>query len=557
MKENKIYKAAIYVRLSKEDGDVSDVSKAESNSISNQKELIREFLKNKEDIVVVSERVDDGYSGVNFERPAFQLMLEDIKQGKVDCVVVKDLSRFGRNYIESGRYIEKIFPMLGVRFIAINDNYDSLIGKSQTDELVIPFKNLINDAYCRDISIKIRSHLDVKRRKGEFIGSFTVYGYKKDERNHNLIIVDEYAAGIVSNIFSWKIAGMSQQGIADRLNDMGVLSPAEYKKSCGSNYRAKFQTKSKASWSAVAVTRILTNENYTGTLIQGKYTTPNYKVKKTVVKNEEDWVRIENAFEAIVSKEQFNMVQELLKRDTRVAPNNKTVYLFSGIAVCGDCGRQMSRKVSTVAGKKYVYYMCSANKKDGSCSSHRIKEDELEKAVITYLNAYIEELSEIKKLLGYVEKLPLQESNIKRLDMRIVQLEEEAERYEKLKISVYEDLKENLITKDEYVTLKHEFEMRRRDALDSIAQINLEIERLVQRNGKHHELIEAFISKKKVETLTRNVVVELIHHIRVYEDKRLEITFRYADKYAEALYLINNIDTNRSDKENRILQEVS
>lgn len=557
MKENKIYKAAIYVRLSKEDGDVSDVSKAESNSISNQKELIKEFLKNKQDIVVVSERVDDGYSGVSFERPAFQLMLEDIKQGKVDCVVVKDLSRFGRNYIESGRYIEKIFPMLGVRFIAINDNYDSLIGKSQTDEIVIPFKNLINDAYCRDISIKIRSHLDVKRRKGEFIGSFTVYGYRKDERNHNQIVVDEYAAGVVRNIFSWKISGMSQQGIADRLNDMGVLSPAEYKKSCGSNYRTKFQTKSKASWSAVAVTRILTNENYTGTLIQGKYTTPNYKVKKTVVKNEEDWVRIENAFEAIISKEQFNMVQELLKRDTRVAPNNKTVYLFSGITVCGDCGRQMSRKVSTVAGKKYVYYMCSANKKHGSCSSHRIKEDELEKAVITYLNAYIKELSEIKKLLDYVEKLPLQESNIKRLDMRIVQLEEEAERYEKLKISVYEDLKDNLITKDEYITLKHEFEMRRRDALDSIAQINIEIERLVQRNGKHHEWIEAFVSKKEVETLTRNVVVELIDHICIYEDKRLEITFRYADKYAEALYLISNIDTTHSDEENRILQEVS
>ena len=214
MKENKIYKAAIYVRLSKEDGDVSDVSKAESNSISNQKELIREFLKNKEDIAVVSERVDDGYSGVNFERPAFQLMLEDIKQGKVDCVVVKDLSRFGRNYIESGRYIEKIFPMLGVRFIAINDNYDSLIGKSQTDEIVIPFKNLINDAYCRDISIKIRSHLDVKRRKGEFIGSFTVYGYKKDEQDHNHIVIDEYASGIVEKIFIWKIEGMSQQGIA-------------------------------------------------------------------------------------------------------------------------------------------------------------------------------------------------------------------------------------------------------------------------------------------------------------------------------------------------------
>lgn len=557
MKENKIYKAAIYVRLSKEDGDVSDVSKAESNSISNQKELIREFLKSKEDIAVVSERVDDGYSGVNFERPAFQLMLEDIKQGKVDCVVVKDLSRFGRNYIESGRYIEKIFPMLGIRFIAINDNYDSLIGKSQTDEIVIPFKNLINDAYCRDISIKIRSHLDVKRRKGEFIGSFTVYGYSKDEQNHNRIVIDEYASGIVEKIFAWKIAGMSQQGIADRLNNMGILSPAEYKKSCGSNYRAKFQTKSKASWSAVAVTRILTNENYTGTLIQGKYTTPNYKVKKTVVKSEDDWVRIENAFEAIVSSEQFAMVQELLKRDTRVAPDKKTVYLFSGIAVCGDCGRQMSRKVSTVAGKKYVYYMCSANKKDGSCSSHRISEDELEKAVVTYLNTYIKELCSIKKLLDCVEKLPLQESNIKRLELRIVQLEDEAQRHEKLKISVYEDLKDNLITKDEYVTLKNEFETRRRDALEAIAQVRLEIDSLAKRNGKHHEWIEIFVSKREVETLTRNVVVELIDHICVYEDKRLEITFRYADNYSEALYLISNVDSTHSDEENRILQEVS
>lgn len=552
MKENKIYKAAIYVRLSKEDGDVSDVSKAESNSISNQKELIKEFLKDKQDIAVVSERVDDGYSGVNFERPAFQLMLEDIKQGKVDCVVVKDLSRFGRNYIESGRYIEKIFPMLGVRFISINDNYDSMNGKTQTDEIVIPFKNLINDAYCRDISIKIRSHLDIKRRKGEFIASFTVYGYKKDEKDHNKIVADEYAAGIVRNIFSWKIAGMSQQGIANRLNDMGVLSPAEYKKSCGSNYRAKFQTKSKALWSPVAVTRILTNENYTGTMIQGRYTTPNYKVKKTIVKSEEEWVRIENAFEAVVSREQFDMVQELLKKDTRVAPDKRSVYLFSGIAVCGDCGRQMSRKVSTVAGKKYVYYMCSANKKEGNCSSHRIKEEELELAVLTYLNSYIKELCEMKQLLECVEKLPLQESSVKRLDMRIVQLEEEAEKYEKLKISVYEDLKDSLISKDEYITLKQEFETRRRDALESVAQIKLEIERILQRNGKHHEWIEAFVSKEKVDTLTRNVVVELIENICIYEGKRVEITFRYADKYEEAFALISNVN-----KKNEIIQEVS
>lgn len=552
MSNIKIYKAAIYVRLSKEDGDVSDASKAESNSISNQKELIKDFLKDKQDIVIVSERVDDGYSGVNFERPAFQLMLEDIKQGKVDCVVVKDLSRFGRNYIESGRYIEKIFPMLGVRFIAINDNYDSLTGKSQTDEIVIPFKNLINDAYCRDISIKIRSHLDVKRRKGEFIGSFTIYGYAKDEHNHNKIVIDEYAAGVVRDIYQWKISGMSQQRIADKLNDMGVLSPAEYKKSCGIKYSANLQTKKQAIWSAVAITRILTNESYTGTLIQGKVTTPNYKVKKTVIKDEEDWVVIPNAFEAIITKEQFDMVQEILKKDTRVAPDKKSVYLFSGIAVCGDCGRQMSRKVSTVSGKKYVYYMCSANKKEGVCSSHRIREDELEKAVVTYLNSYIDELENIQHFLEFIDKLPYQEVNVKRLNMRIVQLEEDAQKYEKLKVSVYEDLKDELISKEEYISMKQEFEKRRRAALDSIAQIKIEIETLASRNGKHHEWIESFLANKGIEKLERNVVVELIDYIRIYEDKRIEIVFRYADNYKEILNQIRYIQDNKNE-----MQEVS
>ena len=552
MSNIKIYKAAIYVRLSKEDGDVSDASKAESNSISNQKELIKDFLKDKQDIVIVSERVDDGYSGVNFERPAFQLMLEDIKQGQVDCVVVKDLSRFGRNYIESGRYIEKIFPMLGVRFIAINDNYDSLTGKSQTDEIVIPFKNLINDAYCRDISIKIRSHLDVKRRKGEFIGSFTIYGYAKDEHDHNKIVIDEYAAGVVRDIYQWKISGMSQQRIADKLNDMGVLSPAEYKKSCGIKYSANLQTKKQAIWSAVAITRILTNESYTGTLIQGKVTTPNYKVKKTVIKDEEDWVVIPNAFEAIITKEQFDMVQEILKKDTRVAPDKKSVYLFSGIAVCGDCGRQMSRKVSTVSGKKYVYYMCSANKKEGVCSSHRIREDELEKAVVTYLNSYIDELENIQHFLEFIDKLPYQEVNVKRLNMRIVQLEEDAQKYEKLKVSVYEDLKDELISKEEYISMKQEFEKRRRAALDSIAQIKIEIETLASRNGKHHEWIESFLANKGIEKLERNVVVELIDYIKIYEDKRIEIVFRYADNYKEILNQIRYIQDNKNE-----MQEVS
>ena len=266
---NKIYHAAIYVRLSKEDGDISSSAKLESNSISNQKALILDFLKDKKDIEVVSVRVDDGYSGSNFDRPAFQAMLEDIRRGIVDCVVVKDLSRFGREYIDSGKYIERLFPALGVRFIAINDNYDSLEGKSQADEIVIPFKNLINDAYCRDISIKIRSHLEVKRKNGEYIGAFTPYGYKKDDSDKNKLVVDTYAADIVKEIFRLKLSGMSQTAIANYLNDQGVLSPMEYKHSLGINIQDNFKRHEQAEWSAMSVKRVLENEVYIGTLIQG------------------------------------------------------------------------------------------------------------------------------------------------------------------------------------------------------------------------------------------------------------------------------------------------
>ena len=258
----KIYHAAIYVRLSKEDGDVATAGKRESNSISNQKDLIKNFLKDKKDIVVVSERVDDGYSGSNFERPAFQMMLEDIKKGIVDCVVVKDLSRFGREYIDAGKYIERLFPALGVRFIAVNDQYDSLEGKSQADEIVIPFKNLINDAYCRDISIKIRSHLEVKRKNGEYIGAFTPYGYQKDSDNKNKLVIDVYAAGIVKEIYRMKLSGMSQTAIANALNKQGVLSPMEYKHSLGIRIQDNFKTHEQAEWSAMSVKRILENEVY-------------------------------------------------------------------------------------------------------------------------------------------------------------------------------------------------------------------------------------------------------------------------------------------------------
>ena len=388
----KIYHAAIYVRLSKEDGDVATAGKRESNSISNQKDLIKNFLKDKKDIVVVSERVDDGYSGSNFERPAFQMMLEDIKKGIVDCVVVKDLSRFGREYIDAGKYIERLFPALGVRFIAVNDHYDSLEGKSQADEIVIPFKNLINDAYCRDISIKIRSHLEVKRKNGEYIGAFTPYGYQKDSDNKNKLVIDVYAAGIVKEIYRMKLSGMSQTAIANALNKQGVLSPMEYKHSLGIRIQDNFKTHEQAEWSTMSVKRILGNEVYTGTL-----------------------------------------VQRLLGIDTRTSPNEEKVYPLSGLVVCGDCGAMMIKRDVPAGGKVYAYYICSRHAATKACAAHRIPMGKLEETVLELVKIHIENILDMKKIMDFIHEVPFQELDIKELEIRKEAKEKEAERCRELR----------------------------------------------------------------------------------------------------------------------------
>ena len=211
--DEKTYRTGLYYRLSKEDGD-----KVESDSIVNQRAMIRDYVRTRKEFCVVDEYVDDGYSGSNFERPDFKRLYEDLQSGAVNCVIVKDLSRFGRNYIEVGRYLERLFPLMGVRLIAINDNYDSADEHRNSDAIIVPIKNLMNDAYCRDMSVKIKTQLEAKRKRGEYVGNFVVYGYRKDVKNRNRLVVDEEGAEIVKQIFTWKLEGMSDQGNADKLN---------------------------------------------------------------------------------------------------------------------------------------------------------------------------------------------------------------------------------------------------------------------------------------------------------------------------------------------------
>ena len=338
------YRVAMYLRLSQDDEKYDKDFKVESNSISNQRLQIQDYIDKNEEMELAGEYVDDGYSGINFERPAFKEMMEDVITGSINCIVVKDLSRFGRDYIDSGRYLQRVFPSLDIRFIALNDNYDSFTASETEKNLVIPFKNFINDNYCRDTSAKVRSVCKVKRKQGQFISNYAPYGYEKDEEDKHKIVIDKEVEYVVRKIFSMKLEGYSSYSIAKHLNDNGIPSPMEHKKAKGIRYKTGFSTKAVAKWDTPAVNRILTNEVYIGTLQQGKREKINYKLDKVVSKDRSDWIEIEDNHEAIIDPHDFEIVQKLLKCDIKAKTVGEKADLFSGLLFCKDCNAQMTKK---------------------------------------------------------------------------------------------------------------------------------------------------------------------------------------------------------------------
>ena len=532
--QKKIWNATLYLRLSRDDGD-----KEESGSITGQRELLRDYISQHPELREYAIRIDDGFSGSTFERPGFQKMIEDVKAGRTDCIVVKDLSRFGRNYLDAGEYIEKIFPFLGVRFIAVNDNYDSLGEKKSSDDLIIPFKNLINEAYCRDISMKIRSQLEIKRKNGQFLGSFAAFGYLKDEQDKNKLVVDQYAADIVRDIFKWKLEGISPQDIAGALNKLGVLSPMEYKRSLGMKYTTSFKTSAKAAWSAGTVIRILKNPIYTGVLIQGKETTPSYKVHKRIAKDKSEWTVIENSHEAIISGIDFDSVQKVLKCDTRRSPDDKAVGLFSGMLFCGDCGASMVRKTVPAGEKKYVYYVCSAHKQDKSCSPHRMRDTALEEIVLDSLRQHIREVVNMSELLNITDTAPLRTAQAQKVQRQLDKKREEYEKLQKLLMSLYENLTDGVIDREEYARLKASFTARADEAerqMDALRESLNDI----QSHGAENVWMNEFIKRQELASLDRAVVVALIDKILIYSNDVVEIIYRWQDEFAWQLDILRS-----------------
>lgn len=541
------FKVAIYLRLSKEDDDLSCSSgaKSESNSISNQRKLIYDFMKSHPELELYDEYKDDGKSGSNFDRAEFQRMMKDIEAGKVNCVVVKDQSRFGRDYIDVGKYKEKIFPKLGVRFITINEGYDSLSATS-SDDLAFTINSFVYDFYIRDISTKIRTNLTAKKQNGEYAGAFVAYGYVKDSNDKSKLVVDQFAADVVRDIFRWKIEGLSPQNIAVRLNELGIPSPAEYKKLSGSNYKTSFQTSSKAVWSHVSVRRILKNEIYLGVMIQGKRTTPNYKTKTVVTKAESEWLRVEGTHEAIISVRDFELVQELLRDDTHCRAGDVTVPVYAGRIYCGDCGATAVRKTVSYAGRRYVYYVCNANKHDKTvCSRHSIREDILGQVINQTVRHQIDLLLDVDKALRQFENLSWEKHKLKQLDASIEIQEEVVRKNNTLRLGIYEDLRAGLLDRSEYESLKKELAERIAEATAAIEKLNKEKREILDGVSKQQSWIEQFRQYENVTELTRPMVIHLIERINIFEDSNIEIVFRHRNQIEEILQFISEQTTDK------------
>lgn len=535
--ESHVYSVAVYLRLSRDDEDIDGNTKSESNSISSQRELIRSYIREHEDMELFDIYVDDGYSGASFDRPEFKRMMADIEAGNVNCVIVKDLSRLGRDYIEAGRLIQKTFPAFHVRFIAITDHFDSQTADYNTKSLVLPVKNFINDSYCRDISQKVKSHQKLKREQGKFIGPFTMYGYRRSPEDKNKLCPDGYAADVVRRIFAWKLEGMSALGIAHKLNGLGILSPMEYKKSHGEKFCTSFQKHAVSKWSAVAVKRILTNEVYTGVMVQGKNEQVNYKVKKTVLKPKEEWVRIEGTHEAIVSQEDFEMVQSLLAVDTRAQAGTACAHIFSGLLFCGDCKEPMIRRVNRYKGKAKVYFICPTRNRGKGCTRHSILEDELKTVVFQVLQAHVSVFLDVCSQLEHIKRMEINFEEVARFDKEIERLRKEQEKYLGLCTCLYEDLKTGLITETDFKNFRAVYEKQYEEARDALAKQEEMIKQLFRSGIASGVKLERFKEAMELTELNRDMLLCFIRRIEVYEDKKVYVEFRDKEEFSKMLVL--------------------
>lgn len=534
-----LYNVAIYARLSVEDNG------KDSDSLESQIVFLEEYIANDPTMRKAAVFTDNGYTGTNFARPEFQRMLDAVRDGEINCVVVKDLSRLGRNYVETGEFLEKVCPFLGLRFISVNDNYDSE-AVSNNAGLAASLSNIINDFYARDISRKVFSALNTKMENGEYIGAWEKYGYLKDPNNKNKLIVNPETAPIVQQIYLWRSEGMSYMGINKKLNESGVPSPGQYKADRGivTNNNQKKRT---ILWNKHIVTDILKDITYLGHMAQRKTTQCLYKGVQYSRVNEADWVIVHNTHEPIIEQELFDKVQEINEAAVRTARANHGKYdhlpkeknIYGAKLVCADCGARIKliRSFSTKKDKVYFTFKCPtyAEHGDKGCTNKRKTKAEMDEAVFqairTQMNVFMDSAGIIKTLLA--QKKTINSGAERRKQKRTLNL-----KIKNLNSSIatlYVDMKDGLLTDEDYLIQKGKYQ----------AQI-AELERqLAKYNQDESDTEEQLIGSKRwaaivdeystATELSEGMLTACVELIKFHTDGSLEIKFNYMEEFKELL----------------------
>lgn len=514
--DTKNYNVGIYLRLSKEDEGTK-----QSESITNQKDFLTRYVI-EEGWNIYDTYIDDGYTGTNFDRPDFQRMLEDIKNGKINLVIVKDYSRLGRNYAWTGIYKDEIFPKYNVRFIAVNDNIDTF-QKDNSNNDMSAFKGVFNDMYSADISKKIRTSFNVKRKNGEFIGAFAPYGYKKDPNNKNKFIIDEEVSYIVKKIFNMRINGISIEEIMRTLNRENIPCPTKYKEMTSNYKNANIKH---YLWRAETIKSILTNPTYAGHMTQRRAEKISYKMKEHRKIPREDWIIVENTHKPIIDKETFEIVQELLNKKAFGRTEKKTEHLLGGLLVCADCGMNITfRREKYKDGKKFIT-LCSNYSRFHECTRHAVLEEDLNKLVIEDLKSISEKVIKNKKeFLGKVQK-PVKNKKNSNIEKLITPKFNRINEIRKIRIELYEDKVRKKISEADFEEMLEHYNSEVKELNNCIASLQNQLKSIEKQKPdcEFYKIIESIVDFNVVD---KSILVQLIDKVEIFQNRTIKIYYKF------------------------------
>ena len=528
-----------YNRLSKEDGD-----KPESDSIQNQHSINQkhlEYLREQgEQIESVTVYSDDGYAGGNFKRPRYQALIRDIESGKINCIIFKDNSRLGRNYPELGRLMEDYFPQKGVRVISVLNNLDSVKDPRGYCSAIVSFSNIVNDDYIRQLSIKIKCTLTMKRERGEFIGNYAPFGYQKDPADRHRLVVDEEQAEIVRKIFDWYEDGMSASSIAKRLNAMQIMTPGDFKirDGCKSFITHDRNSSKLHAWTTTTIATILKNEVYIGNMVQGKHKSVSYRSKKMMLTDESEWTVVEGTHAPIISDEQFAIIHERFARRTRISPGKTHVYPLSGLVSCGACGHRMNRVVS----QGYARYRCMTRTyAPDKCQCPSIKEEYLEELILQTLQSLIARLVDVKAVIDAARQFKTINGAKNEYMLALNKAKREQERLQDAQFHLYADLQSGLIPQTQYLQFQKRYEAEIAAQEAKIEHLNQGLLQLKEARQQDDEFVAFFQKYGNIQKLDWDTVNQLIQKVVFHDKQHVDIYFRFADEYEKLCGIANVI----------------